>query len=104
MKFSAFVNYELNFNKKHSNIFNGALNICFHKKVHSGGHLISHFTDKQVASVKIALSPEVSFDIRLLSNMNKILMRVFENLPGGTEHLFSYTQVVTTFPILLTDR
>ena len=57
-----------------------------------------------MASVKIALSPEVSFGIRLSLNMNKILMSVFENLPGGTEHLFLYTQVVTIFPILLTDR
>ena len=33
--------------------------------------------DKQVTSVKVALSPKVSFGIRLLSNMNRILMRVF---------------------------
>ena len=54
----------------------------------SRGHYISPFIDKQVTSVKVALSPKVSYDIRLLSNMNRILVRVFENFPGGTEYLF----------------
>ena len=62
---------------KHSKIFQGALSICFDKEVHSGGHYISHFFDKQVISVKIPFSPKVSFGIRLLSNMNRILMRAF---------------------------
>ena len=53
------------------------MSICFHKEIHSGGHYVSHFIDKQVTSVKIDLSPKVSFGIRLLSNMNGILMRVF---------------------------
>ena len=51
-------------------MFHGALNICFHKKVHSGGHYISGFIDKEVTSVKVALSPKVSFCTRLLSNRN----------------------------------
>ena len=55
----------------------GALSICFHKEVHSGGHYISRFIDKQVTSVKVALSPIVSLGIRLLSNMNKILTKAF---------------------------
>ena len=53
----------------------------------SRGHYISRFIDKQVTSVNVALSPKVSFSIRLLSHMNKILVRVSENFPGGTEHL-----------------
>ena len=53
----------------------GALNTCFHKNVHSGSHYISHFIDKQVTSVKVALSPKVNFGIRLLPNMNKILTK-----------------------------
>ena len=42
-------------------MFQGALNTCCHKKVHSGGHYTSHFIDKQVISVKVARSPKVSF-------------------------------------------
>ena len=53
------------------------MSICFHKEIHSGGHSISHFIDKQVTSVKVDLSPKVSFDNRLLSNTNKILTRAF---------------------------
>ena len=56
-------------------MFQGALNTCFYKKVHSGGHYTSHFIDKQVTSVKVALSPKVSFGIMLLSNKNRILTR-----------------------------
>ena len=54
-----------------------ALSICFNKEVHSDGHYISHFIDKQVISVNIPFSPKVSFGIRLLSNMNRILTRAF---------------------------
>ena len=64
------------------------MNICFYKKVHSGSHYISSFIDKRVTSVKVALSPKVSFGIRLLAKMNRVLVRAFENFPGGTEHLF----------------
>ena len=63
--------------KKHPKIFQGALSICFHKEVHSDGHYISRFIDKQVTSVKVALSPKVSFGIMLLSNKNRILTRAF---------------------------
>ena len=62
---------------KHPKIFQGALSICFHKEVHSDGHYISHFIDKQVISVKVNLSPKVSTGIKLLSNMNKILIKAF---------------------------
>ena len=65
---------------KHSKIFQGALSICFHKEVHSHGHYISRFIDKQVTSVKVAHSPKVhvlSFGIMLLSNKNRILTRAF---------------------------
>ena len=65
------------------------MSICFHRETHSDGHYISHFINEQVTSVKVDLSPKVSFCIRFLSNMNRILMRVFENFPGGTEYLFS---------------
>ena len=58
---------------KHPKIFQGALSICFHKEVHSGSHYISHFIDKQVTAVKVALSLKVSFGIRVLSNMNQML-------------------------------
>ena len=51
---------------KHPKIFQGALRICFHKEVHSDGHYISCFIDKQVTSVKVALSLKVSFGIRFL--------------------------------------
>ena len=57
--------------------FPGALSICFNTEVHSGGHYISHFFYKQVISVKIPFSPKASFGIRLLSNMSRILMRIF---------------------------
>ena len=52
-----------NMNKilKHSKIFQGGMSICFHKEIHSGGHYISHFIDKQVTIVKLDLSPKVSF-------------------------------------------
>ena len=49
----------------------------------------SFTNNKQVTSVKVAVSPKLSFCIRLLSNTNRHLMRVFENFQGGTEHLFS---------------
>ena len=62
---------------KHPKIFQGALSICFHKEVHSHGHYISHFIDKQVTSVKVTRSPKVSFGIMLLSNKNRILTRAF---------------------------
>ena len=58
-------------------MFQEALNTCFHKKVHSGGHYASHFIKKQVTSVKVALSPKVSFGIMLFSNKNRILTRAF---------------------------
>ena len=75
---------------KHLKIFQGAQSICFYKEPHSGCHYICifHFIDKQVMSVKVALSPKVSYGIRLLSNMNRVLVRAFENFPVGTEHLF----------------
>ena len=47
-----------------------------------------HSIDKQMISVKVNLSPKLSFGIRFLSNMNRVLVRAFENFPGGTEHLF----------------
>ena len=53
------------------------MSICFHKEIHSGGHNIFHFIDKQVTTVKVDLSPKVSFGIRLLSNKNRILTRAF---------------------------
>ena len=64
------------------------MSICFHKEIHSGGHYISHFIDKQVTSVKVDLSPKVSFGIKLLSNMNRILMRVFEKFQGALNTCF----------------
>ena len=44
---------------------------------------------KRVTSVKIALSPKVSLGVKLFTNMKRILTRVTENFPGGSEHLFS---------------
>ena len=41
---------------KHSKTFQGTLSICFHKEVHSGGHYISHSSDQQVTSIKIAVA------------------------------------------------
>ena len=43
---------------KHSKIFQGALSICFHNEVHSGGHYISRFSDQQVTSIKIDIASE----------------------------------------------
>ena len=41
----------MNLSRKHSKLFQGALSICFHNEVHSGGHYISHFSDQQVTSI-----------------------------------------------------
>ena len=40
---------------KHPKIVQGALSICFHKEVHSGGPFILCFSDQQVTSIKIAV-------------------------------------------------
>ena len=64
------------------------MSICFHKDAHSGGHCSSHLFHKKVTSVKITLSPKVSFGISFSSNLNRILMRVFENVPGAQSICF----------------
>ena len=81
-------------------IFQGAQSICFYKEPHSGGHYISHFIDKQVISVKVALSPKVSYGIRLLLNINRVLVRAFENFPEGIEHLFFYKEAHSGGPYI----
>ena len=58
-------------------IFNGALNICFHKEVHSGGHCISQFPDQQVTSIKIAVASKEGGSKKHLSNVIELLTKAF---------------------------
>ena len=49
----------LNMNEFLKNVFQNipwALGICFHKEVYSGCHCISHFSEQQVTSIKIAVT------------------------------------------------
>ena len=39
-------------------------------------------------SVKVALSPKVSYGIRLFSSMNRVLVRAFENFQGALSICF----------------
>ena len=66
-----------NMNRILLRVFENLPGICFYEEVFAGGHRMSRFSDKQVISVKIALSLKASFGIRLLSNMNRILTRAF---------------------------
>ena len=46
----------IEFEREYLKIFQRALNICFHKDVHSSGDYISRFIYKQVTSIKIAVA------------------------------------------------
>ena len=58
-------------------------------EVHSGGHYISHVIEKQVISVKLDLSPKVTFGIRQFVkyelNFNENILKFSMGGGGGGE-------------------